>query len=77
MEKQNVIKWLKEQLIEHLKDHEVQFGTLIQIKKTFDKAEDIFQEQIEEAYWDGGQDVPVHGNQCKIYFNKNYGNILS
>ncbi|MGL4253525.1 MAG: hypothetical protein ACRCR2_05700 [Fusobacteriaceae bacterium] len=29
-------------------------------------------EQIEEAYWEGGQDVPVHGRQCQQYYNETY-----
>jgi len=31
------------------------------------------QEQIENAYWDGGQDVPMISKQCEQYYNETYG----
>jgi hypothetical protein len=36
-----------------------------------DQAQGMFQEQIEDAYWDGGQDIPSTGETCKQYYNKN------
>jgi len=30
-------------------------------------------EQIENAYWDGGQDVPMISKQCEQYYNETYG----
>lgn len=29
-------------------------------------------EQIEDAYRDGGQDVPLHGKQCEQYYNETF-----
>jgi hypothetical protein len=29
-------------------------------------------EQIEEAYWDGGQDIPMSGQSCKEYYKKTF-----
>ena len=29
-------------------------------------------EQIENAYWEGGHDVPTHGRQCEQYYNETY-----
>ena len=29
-------------------------------------------EQIENAYWDGGQDVPTNGDRCEEYYNQTY-----
>ena len=29
-------------------------------------------EQIENAYWDGGQDVPTNGDRCQEYYNQTY-----
>ena len=29
-------------------------------------------QQIEDAYWEGGQDFPVNPETCKEYFNKTY-----
>jgi hypothetical protein len=36
------------------------------------KAENIFQEQIENAYWDGGQDIPTSIKTCKWYYNETF-----
>ena len=30
-------------------------------------------EQIENAYWDGGQDVPINPDRCKQYYEQTYG----
>jgi hypothetical protein len=38
-----------------------------------DQAKAMEKEQIEDAYWDGGQDVPTHGRQCEQYYNETYG----
>ena len=29
-------------------------------------------EQIENAYWNGGQDVPTNGDRCQEYYNQTY-----
>jgi hypothetical protein len=34
---------------------------------------EVEREQIETAYWDGGQDVPISEETCKEYYNKTYG----
>ena len=36
------------------------------------KAENMFQEQIENAYWDGGQDIPTSVKTCKWYYNETF-----
>jgi hypothetical protein len=46
--------------IERKKDIEVQ-------------AKQMEKEQIENAYWDGGQDVPMISKQCEQYYNETYG----
>ena len=33
----------------------------------------MHQEEIEDAYWEGGQDVPVNGQQCQRYYNETFG----
>ena len=33
----------------------------------------IEKEQIENAYWDGGQDVPMTEARCERYYNETYG----
>jgi hypothetical protein len=34
---------------------------------------EVEREQIENTYWDGGQDVPLFEETCKEYYNKTYG----
>ena len=29
-------------------------------------------QQIEDAYWDGGQDIPLTEEKCEQYYNKYY-----
>ena len=36
-------------------------------------AKQMEKKQIENAYWDGGQDVPCHGDRCQEYYNETYG----
>ena len=36
------------------------------------KAKEMEKEQIENAYWDGGQDVPMRGKQCEQYYNETF-----
>jgi hypothetical protein len=38
-----------------------------------DQAKQMEKEQIENAYWDGGQDVPMISKQCEQYYNETYG----
>jgi hypothetical protein len=65
--KKTAIDWFMENLPERLRNSIINgYGD------TLTKAKEIFQDQVEEAYWDGGQDVPVHGNQCNIYYENNY-----
>ena len=33
----------------------------------------IHKEEIEDAYWDGGIDIPSNGEQCQKYYNETYG----
>jgi hypothetical protein len=31
-------------------------------------------QQIENAYWDGGQDIPLTEKRCEQYYNETYKN---
>jgi hypothetical protein len=68
--KKTAIDWFMENLPERLRNS-INNG----YSDTLIKAKELFQEQVEEAYWDGGQDVPVHGNSCKKYYNEIYGDV--
>ena len=37
------------------------------------EAKEMEKEQIKDAYWDGGQDVPLHINTCEEWYKKTYG----
>jgi hypothetical protein len=37
------------------------------------QAKEMEKEQIEDAYWEGGIDVPNNGKQCQQYYNETYG----
>ena len=68
---QTALEWYIEQ-VDKLKEEYEYFD----IDKLFWLKEDALQmerEQIENAYWDGGQDVPINPDRCKQYFNDTYG----
>jgi disulfide oxidoreductase YuzD len=37
-----------------------------------EKAKEMEKQQIIEAYWDGGQDIPLTENRCEQYYNETY-----
>lgn len=45
---------------------------LLHIIILLEEAKEMEKEQIENAYWDGGQDVPCHGDRCEEYYNETY-----
>jgi hypothetical protein len=65
--KQTAVEWLVDQLEKHY--------VLQDIKNTtaFLQSKEMEKEQIESAYWEGGQDVPMSGKQCELYYNETYG----
>ena len=50
-------------------EQEMQFEGLLQ------QALQIEKEQIMDAYWDGGQDIPLTEKNCEIYYNNTYKEI--
>jgi len=62
MSKQTAVEWLEEQI---KKDHPFWIDI-------FEQAKTMEREQIEDAYWEGGQDVPSNGKQCEKYYNETY-----
>jgi len=66
-------------LIEQIDKLEEEDGYL-DIDKFFWLKQDALQmerEQIENAYWDGGQDVPINENRCAEYYEQTYGTTTS
>jgi hypothetical protein len=39
------------------------------LEKSFKQAKQMEKEQIENAYWDGGQDIPTTAKRCEQYYN--------
>jgi hypothetical protein len=44
-----------------------------EIQELLEQAKEMEKEQIKDAYWDGGQDVPLHINTCEEWYKKTYG----
>jgi hypothetical protein len=59
------VEWLFSQLPEEYTSTRNGFD-VYQIAKEMEK------EQIMDAYWDGGQDVPLTIKTCEIYYNNNF-----
>jgi hypothetical protein len=42
------------------------------IQKCIKKAKQMEKKQIIDAYWDGGQDIPLTEERCKQYYNETF-----
>ena len=65
--KQTAVEFLQECLSIHL-SHQQQ----MQFEGLFHQAKEMEKEQIMDAYWDGGQDVPTHPRAAEQYYNKTF-----
>jgi hypothetical protein len=61
--KQSSIEWLIDNLY---LINSTQWNDIIEQAKSMHK------EEIENAYWDGGQQVPMRGSQCEEYYNETF-----
>ena len=64
MKQQTAVEWLVEQLFWS--------EQMERIERVVQQAKEMEKEQIENAYWEGGHDVPTHGRQCEQYYNETY-----
>jgi hypothetical protein len=64
--KQTAMQFLMEQLNKNLPS----FSDVY--KEEFEQALRMEREQIEEAYWDGGHDMPMTEQSCKEYYTQTY-----
>jgi hypothetical protein len=71
MRKQTAVEWL-EQNMPNISNY-IPLGIAIELLAKFQQAKKIEKEQIEDAYWEGGQDVPTTEQRCQDYFNQTYG----
>jgi hypothetical protein len=66
--KQTAVEWLIE----------IHFGSIENCTPDFrnkiKQAKEMEKEQIENAYWDGGQDIPSTGKRCEEYYNETFKN---
>jgi len=62
--KQTAVEWLVEQCprIETIVAYNI-----------LEQAKEMEKEQIVNAYWEGGQDVPTHNSTVEQYYNQTYG----
>ena len=64
------VEFLQEALYLHLTlDQQMQFEGL------FQQALEMEKQQIMDAYWDGGKDIPLTEKTCEIYYNNIYKEI--
>ena len=67
--KQSSIEWI----YNNLKSHFEYDGDLLEaVKMSFEQAKAMHKDEIENAYWDGGQWVPTVGSQCEEYYNETF-----
>jgi hypothetical protein len=70
------VEWLIDTINKINHDYEVGIidETLWSIQ-TYDahkQAKEMEKEQIENAYWEGGQDIPLTEERCKQYYNETF-----
>jgi hypothetical protein len=73
--KQTAIEWFIEKTIEsgHLWVTDTP-SDMTELGKLIEQAKQMEKEQIMDAYWDGGQDIPLTTKTCEQYYNKTYNN---
>lgn len=65
--KQTAVLFLQEALSIHFThEQEMQFIGL------FNQVLEMEKLQIMDAYWDGGQDIPLTSERCEQYYNETY-----
>ena len=78
--KQTAVRWFIEQI--ELKGDMRETPSISNVQLNFDtlnyidlkrQALQMEREQIEDAYWEGGQDIPYSAKQCEQYYKETYG----
>ena len=65
--KQSSIEWAVSSL-----DKLIPSGNDLVIGAILLQAKAMHKDEIENAYWDGGQWVPTSGSQCEEYYNETF-----
>ena len=65
--KQSSIEWLISFIEPSLTPEQKNFFSMV-----IERAKAMHKEEIENAYWDGGQWIPSSGSQCEEYYNETF-----
>jgi len=65
--KQSSIEWVASQL-----EKLIPSGNQLVIGAILEQAKAMHKEEIENAYWDGGQWIPLAAYQCEDYYNETF-----
>lgn len=71
---QSAVEWLEEQLFDSLGIELTEHQSKMANEIFFKQAKGMFENQIMDAYWEGGQDVPLTSLRCEEYYNKTFKN---
>jgi hypothetical protein len=67
------VQWLVEKIKEGIDSEDGSISMNWLQDGTIGKAKEIEKSQIIDAYWDGGQDIPLTEKRCEQYYNEVYG----
>ena len=74
--KQTAVEWLFDRMVglaEEYEDGIINYTSYINgINHFLDQAKEMHRQEIENGYWDGGQDVPMSAFRCTQYYNETY-----
>ena len=62
--KQSSVEWLEAEL------KKIPF---VKVDEVFKQAKAMHKDEIEEAYWEGGIDIPSNDQHCQQYYNETFG----
>jgi len=68
--KKTAVEWLEERYNDSL------FEDNFICKDEFAQAKEMEKQQIIDAYWDGGQDIPFTKETCEQYYNQNFDDVV-
>ena len=60
--KQTAVEWLEQEMLK----------PYLSMKEILKQAKEMEKEQIMDAYWDGGHDVPTHPSTAEDYYNETF-----
>ena len=56
------VKWLESEMLK----------PNLSMRDILEQAKALEKQQIENAYWDGGEDMPMISKQCEQYYNEKF-----